>query len=58
MKNKTKKKFVPILDPKVDDLCALLAQILARTLAEEKAAKQTELLPPPGEATPSESSAS
>ncbi len=54
MKNKTKKKFVPILDPKVDDFCALLAQILARTLAEEKTAEESP--PTPDAETPSEPS--
>ncbi len=32
--SKVKRKTAPILDPKVDDLCALMASILARSLKD------------------------
>ena len=45
-KRKLKRKFVPVLDPKVDDFCELLAQILVRRLTKEQAAGSADVTPP------------
>jgi hypothetical protein len=49
---KMKKKIVTIVDPKVDDLCALFAHITARAMSAERKPPNTAL--PPNDSTSSD----